>query len=124
MKPIVKNIFINNYRKKVRANTIMDSTDNNYYLNSGKAIIANEAESSIMMEELTDLIDGLEEGIRVPFLMHYEGFKYQEIADAMGCSLSCAKIRVRRGLTKISERLATTDRRAEDVRAANSDVGE
>ena len=30
---IMKNIFINNYRKKTKANTIMDSTDNMYYIN-------------------------------------------------------------------------------------------
>ncbi|MCB0530300.1 MAG: sigma-70 family RNA polymerase sigma factor, partial [Saprospiraceae bacterium] len=31
---IMKNIFINNYRKKVKANTILDTTDNQYYINS------------------------------------------------------------------------------------------
>ncbi|MEL7425649.1 MAG: RNA polymerase sigma factor, partial [Bacteroidota bacterium] len=53
---IMKNIFINNYRKKVKANTIMDSTDNQYYINSGKNAIGNKAESSIMMKELTKMI--------------------------------------------------------------------
>lgn len=32
---IMKNIFINNYRKKVKRNTIVDSTDNMYFINSG-----------------------------------------------------------------------------------------
>ncbi|MDX1586441.1 MAG: RNA polymerase sigma factor, partial [Balneolaceae bacterium] len=40
---IMKNIFINNYRKKKKANTIMDSTDNLYYINSGSVVISNEA---------------------------------------------------------------------------------
>ncbi|MEL6863951.1 MAG: RNA polymerase sigma factor [Bacteroidota bacterium] len=44
---IMKNIFINNYRKKVKANTIMDSTDNMYYINSGSVIIGNGAESTL-----------------------------------------------------------------------------
>ncbi len=91
---IMKNIFINNYRKKVRANTIMDSTDNNYYLNSGTAVIANGAESNIMMEELTGMIDGLEDGIRIPFMMHYEGFKYQEIAEELDLPLGTVKSRI------------------------------
>lgn len=91
---IMKNIFINNYRKKVRANTIMDSTDNNFYLNSGKAIIANGGESNIMMEELTTMIDGLEDGIRIPFMMHYEGFKYQEIAEELDLPLGTVKSRI------------------------------
>ena len=91
---IMKNIFINNYRKKVRANTIMDSTDNNYYLNSGAAVIANGAESNIMMDELTTMIDGLEDGIRIPFMMHYEGFKYQEIAEELDLPLGTVKSRI------------------------------
>ena len=49
---IMKNIFINNYRKKVKANTIMDSTDNNYYINSGNVAISNKAGSNIMVAEL------------------------------------------------------------------------
>jgi len=33
---IMKNIFINNYRKKVKANTILDATDNTYYIDNGQ----------------------------------------------------------------------------------------
>ena len=91
---IMKNIFINNYRKKVRANTIMDSTDNNYYINSGSAVIANNGDSNIMMQELTEMIDGLEDGIRIPFMMHYEGFKYQEIAEELDLPLGTVKSRI------------------------------
>ncbi|HPH19281.1 MAG TPA: RNA polymerase sigma factor, partial [Haliscomenobacter sp.] len=52
---IMKNIFINNYRKKAKANTIVDSTDNLYYINSTVDAIANRAESSMMMKELVTL---------------------------------------------------------------------
>ena len=81
MLTIMKNIFINNYRKKVKANTIIDSTDNQFYLNSSSVITNNSGESNIMMEELTAMLDNLEDSIRIPFIMHYEGYKYQEIAD-------------------------------------------
>ena len=91
---IMKNIFINNYRKKVRANTIMDSTDNDYYINSGNVVISNKAESNIMMDELTEMIDGMEDGIRIPFMMHYEGYKYQEIADELELPLGTVKSRI------------------------------
>jgi len=91
---IMKNIFINNYRKKVKANTIMDSTDNMFYINSGATIIANEADSNIMMDELTRMISDLEETMRVPFLMHYQGYKYQEIADHLELPLGTVKSRI------------------------------
>ena len=32
---IMRNIFINNYKRKKFQNTILDTTDNQYYLNSG-----------------------------------------------------------------------------------------
>jgi len=91
---IMKNIFINNYRKKAKANTIIDATDNLYYLNSGKQSIANGAESNIMMEELIQMISSLDDSIRIPFLMHYQGFKYQEIADHLNLPLGTVKSRI------------------------------
>lgn len=91
---IMKNIFINNYRKKAKANTIMDSTDNLYYINSGSTIISNQAESNIMMKELIKMIEELDDSIKVPFLMHYQGFKYQEIADDLDLPLGTVKSRI------------------------------
>jgi len=91
---IMKNIFINNYRKKVKRNTIVDSTDNMYFINSGSVIISNGAGSNILMQELQRMIGELEDNIRVPFMKHYEGFKYQEIADELGLPLGTIKSRI------------------------------
>lgn len=91
---IMKNIFINNYRKKAKANTIMDSTDNLFYLNSGRNSIANGGESNVMMQELTHMIERLDNSIRVPFLMHYKGYKYQEIAAELALPLGTVKSRI------------------------------
>lgn len=91
---IMKNIFINNYRKKMKANTIMDNTDNLYYLNSGRQSIDNAADSNILIKELTGMIDELDDSTRIPFLMHYQGFKYQEIADHLSLPLGTVKSRI------------------------------
>jgi RNA polymerase sigma-70 factor (ECF subfamily) len=91
---IMKNIFINNYRKKIKANTILDTTDNQFYLNSGSHATGNAAEGSIMLKELNALVDALDDTIRVPFLMHFEGFKYQEIADELELPLGTVKSRI------------------------------
>ncbi len=91
---IMKNIFINNYRKKMKKNTIQDSTDNLYYINSGSTTITNKADSNIMMTELENMIESLDESLSVPFLMHYEGFKYQEIADQLDLPLGTVKSRI------------------------------
>ncbi len=91
---IMKNIFINNYRKKVKANTIIDTTDNMYYINSGSSVIYNNAESRIMMDELSAMVENLEDSIRIPFEKHYLGFKYQEIADELDLPLGTVKSRI------------------------------
>ncbi len=91
---IMKNIFINNYRKKVKANTIMDSTDNLFYINSGDTTISNDGESDIMMKELNKMIEVLDDSIKIPFLMHYRGYKYQEIADHLDLPLGTVKSRI------------------------------
>jgi len=91
---IMKNIFINNYRKKMKANTIIDSTDNDFYLNSGKNIVSNRAESNIMMKELKRMVKGLDDTIKVPFVMHFNGYKYQEIADYLDLPLGTIKSRI------------------------------
>ncbi len=90
---IMKNIFINNYRKKVKRNTIIDSTDNMYFINSGSTV-ENDAERNILMKELNRMINTLEDNLRIPFEKHYEGFKYQEIADELDLPLGTVKSRI------------------------------
>lgn len=121
---IMKNIFINNYRKKKKANTIIDTTENLYYINSGSVTINNHAESSIMSEELMGMIDELDDSTRIPFMMHYEGYKYQEIADELELPLGTVKSRIffaRKALKeKISKRYSSLyeDRMRNNKRAS------
>lgn len=91
---IMKNIFINNYRKKTKVNTIMDSTDNLFYLNSGNETISNRGDANILMKELLQMIEKLDNSIKIPFLMHYQGYKYQEIADYLELPLGTVKSRI------------------------------
>lgn len=91
---IMKNIFINNYRKKIKANTIIDSTDNLYFINSGGSLIENDATRNILIKELHKMIDALDDSIRIPFVMHFEGYKYQEIADTFDLPLGTVKSRI------------------------------
>jgi RNA polymerase sigma-70 factor (ECF subfamily) len=47
-----------------------------------------------MMKELIFMIEELDDSIRVPFLMHYQGYKYQEIADHLDLPLGTVKSRI------------------------------
>ncbi len=91
---IMKNIFINNYRKKIKSATIVDTTDNLYYLNSGNVSTENEGSRNLFMEELQTMVNKLDISVKIPFEMHYDGFKYQEIADELELPLGTVKSRI------------------------------
>jgi RNA polymerase sigma-70 factor, ECF subfamily len=91
---IMKNIFINNYRRKVKRNTIIDTTDNLFYINSTDSTIFNTGESVMTMTDITTEIDKLSDDYRIPFLMHYQGFKYHEIADHLTLPIGTVKSRI------------------------------
>lgn len=91
---IMKNIFINNYRKKIKSATIVDTTDNLFYLNSGSNALENDGIRNMFMTELQTMINKLDESLRIPFEMHYDGFKYQEIADELDLPLGTVKSRI------------------------------
>lgn len=104
---IMKNIFINNYRKKTKVSTIMDSTDNLYYINSGSNTILNTGDANILMKELTTMIEELDNSIKIPFLMHYQGYKYQEIADYLELPLGTVKSRIFFARRELKEKIST-----------------
>ena len=91
---IMKNIFINNYRKRMKRNTIIDLTENEFFINSGDRTVDNNAGRNILMKELHKMIDTLEGTVKEPFMMHYSGFKYQEIAEKLKLPLGTVKSRI------------------------------
>jgi RNA polymerase sigma-70 factor (ECF subfamily) len=112
---IMRNIFINNYRKKVRRNMIIDQTPNNYYLNSGDHEVINDGETNVTYSELLGMIDALPEDFRRPFLMAYQGYKYEEIASELNSPLGTIKSRIffaRKKLQKMYERYNGKQERA------------
>jgi len=90
---IMKNIFINNYRKKVKRNRFIDNTDDQYYINSAVKV-ENRVESNMMMDELSSLVNSLEDNLKIPFVMHYLGHKYQEISESLKIPLGTIKSRI------------------------------
>lgn len=91
---IMRNIFINNYRRKAKQNTIFDSTPNEFLLNQNQAITANPAEGNIKLKEINKAIEGLPAIFKKPFLLYFDGYKYHEIADMLSEPLGTIKSRI------------------------------
>ncbi|HOY40837.1 MAG TPA: RNA polymerase sigma factor [Chitinophagales bacterium] len=90
---IMKNIFINDYRKKSKRNTVIDTTDNLYYLNASTTI-SNAGERAFVMNDIRNALMKISNELRVPFLMHYKGYKYHEIAEQLNLPLGTVKSRI------------------------------
>jgi len=90
---IMRNIFINEYRKKVRRRIILDDKSNQAYLSSHLKAF-NKGENNLIQEDLYEIVDALPQNFRTPFLMVYQGYKYDEISEMMALPLGTVKSRV------------------------------
>ena len=91
---IMRNIFINNYRKDVRDQTFIDHTDNQFHINSGHVTDDYLTDNGYDGKEIYRVVHSLPRDYRIPFLMHLAGFKYREIADRLQLPLGTVKSRI------------------------------
>lgn len=91
---IMRNIFINNYRKVAREATVVDQTEDLYHLNLSQDSGLETPEGGIAVAEITRAINSFSDDYRVPFSMHISGYKYSEIAEKMGLPLGTVKSRI------------------------------
>jgi RNA polymerase sigma-70 factor (ECF subfamily) len=93
MTTIMRNTFINNYRKRRTRNNVEQSVDENIEAIRKKSVV-NAAESTLAAEEIQQIVDELDDGSRIPFLMFFQGFHYKEIARTMDLKMGTVKSRI------------------------------
>ena len=91
---IMRNIFINNYRRTVRSATVIDQTEDLYHLNISQDSGLAAPEGSVSVTEITAAIRSFADEYRIPFTMHVQGYKYNEIAEKMDLPLGTVKSRI------------------------------
>lgn len=91
---IMRNIFINNYRKSSRENTIVDSSDDLYRLNLTQDSGLETPDGAFAISEISSIIAGFPDDFRKPFSMHIAGYKYEEIAERLQIPLGTVKSRI------------------------------
>ncbi len=91
---IMRNTFINQFRYKRRRQLLQDRTEEMQLINNPQTGIENMGESHLTMKELLLMIDRLEDRLKVPFLMHYQGFRYREIAERLDTPVGTVKSRI------------------------------
>ena len=91
---IMRNIFINDYRKRSKQSVIFDSTPNDYIIDQTHTKVLNQGMTNLNMREVNQMIFDLPELFRIPFNLYFEGYKYNEIAEELGEPLGTIKSRI------------------------------
>lgn len=91
---IMRNIFINNYRRASRTHTVVDNTADLYHLNLPQNSGLPSPENSYVAQEIHQAIDNFSDGYRIPFSMHLAGYRYAEIAEHMHLPVGTIKSRI------------------------------
>ena len=102
---IMRNTFINEWRKRRRAQQAKDMEIPGVTL-AQRSIVRNGGESRVTVKEITKALDKLDEGLRKPFLMAFRGYKYEEIATEMELPLGTIKSRIHQARKILKRQLA------------------
>ncbi len=91
---IMKNSFINNYRRILKRKTFLDSTDNMFFLDAPTHVAENDGETKFLKRDLELAIEALPHDLKKTFTMNNKGFKYHEIADILQIPIGTVKTRI------------------------------
>lgn len=91
---IMKNTFINNYRKIIRTSGVVIKSEEISSSNLVYSSTKNRGENNFVMDDIKVALGKLSEDYYVPFIMYFEGYKYQEIADHLNIPIGTVKTRI------------------------------
>jgi RNA polymerase sigma-70 factor (ECF subfamily) len=78
----------------VRRKTFIDTTENLHFINSTDNIAQNSAYGNFAMRDIVKQVEKLNDVYKMPFMMHFRGFKYHEIADKLEIPIGTVKNRI------------------------------
>lgn len=104
---IMRNTFINKYRKEKKKREKVIQTDeitsNNLFYSSTK----NDSTGTFIMEDIQKALNELPEAYYTPFTLYFEGYKYREIAEEMDLPIGTVKTRIHVARNLLKKSLST-----------------
>lgn len=104
---IMKNTFINNYRRIVKSNTFIDRTEELSSPQLLKSSSTNGGENSFVRRDIQNAVEGLIKDHSTPFTMYFEGYRYHEISDALTIPIGTVKTRIHMARKLLKNQLKT-----------------
>jgi RNA polymerase sigma factor (sigma-70 family) len=102
---IMRNTYINNYRKTQRAKTSHDDTKELYRLNVEDHHTFNRPAESLEFKEVWRNMNSVKDELLIPFKMYTTGYKYNEIAEHLNIPIGTVKNRIFHARKEIQKKL-------------------
>lgn len=98
---ILKNTFITKYNRRKKKGVINSPIEDLSYMMKSNYSVRNDAVSKLQIKDIKGCIKALSEKAKTPFLMHIEGYQYNEIADSLEIPIGTVKSRINFARTKL-----------------------
>ncbi|RZJ86897.1 MAG: sigma-70 family RNA polymerase sigma factor [Chryseobacterium sp.] len=103
---IMKNTFINDFRKKVKKNDLITTDDE---INSAQLSLSatkNASNTTFAMEDINRAMSSIRKEYSMPFKMYFEGYKYEEISEKLGIPVGTVKTHIHQARLGLKRYLA------------------
>ncbi len=91
---VMRNIFINNYHKVIRMQSIIDPSTDIYNIDIINDSGMDSPDSSYSLHEINNAINSLSKELKGPFSLYLCGYKYDEISEMLDVPMGTVKSRI------------------------------
>lgn len=102
---IMKNTFINNYRRNKKVQSVITKEDSTPWINNISGNVIYQADHNTKYAQIVMLINSLPEEQKIPFEMINQGYKYCEIAEKFNIPIGTVKSRIFLARQKLNQLL-------------------
>jgi len=103
---IMRNIFINDYRRKAKQKIIFDNSGKDRMVDLSNVLVRNEGENSLQLQEINRAFYQIPQIFKVPFLLYFEGYRYHEISEWLNEPLGTIKSRIHFARKLLKEKIS------------------
>jgi RNA polymerase sigma factor (sigma-70 family) len=91
---ILKNTYINEYRRIKRKENVIVQTEEISNQNLSNNAESNTCNSKFVTDDINKILSKLQPEYYIPFVKYFEGYKYQEIAEMLDIPIGTVKTRI------------------------------
>ncbi|WP_316850535.1 RNA polymerase sigma factor [Pedobacter agri] len=103
---IMKNTFINDFRKNVRKKDLITTDEELSSAQLSKSATVNTSNTTFAMEDINKAMSSIKPDYSIPFQLYFEGYKYEEISQQLDIPIGTVKTHIHQARLGLKKYLA------------------